>query len=95
VPISRSASEWDLAAWAPWLSADSPPDSDEQPTAARDRNAYVTAHDLRFDRKLLGDVLETTLFRGEGEAFEAMHRAVAEFVGAQPLARPSSVAAVA
>jgi hypothetical protein len=47
----------------------------------------VTAHDLRFDRRLLRDVLDTTLFRGEGEAFEPMHRTVAEFLAGQALAR--------
>jgi hypothetical protein len=59
----------------------------EPPTEAGDTRAYVTAHDLRFDRRLLRDVLDTTLFRGEGEAFEPMHRTVAEFLAGQALAR--------
>jgi hypothetical protein len=64
---------------AVWRSnAEPPPDSDHR--------AYITAHDLRLDRKLLGDMLDTPLFRGEGEAFEPVHRTVAEFLAGRALA---------
>jgi hypothetical protein len=59
----------------------------EPPTEAGDTRAFLTAHDLQFDRKLLQDMLDTTLFRGEGEAFEPMHRTVVEFLAGQELAR--------
>ena len=64
-----------------WRSSAEPSGQDD------DRRAYVTAHDLRFDRKLLSDMLDTALFRGDGEAFEPMHRTVAEFLAGQALAR--------
>lgn len=38
------------------------------------------------DRQLLRDTLDTTLFRGEGEAFEPMHRTVAEYLAGHALA---------
>jgi hypothetical protein len=41
----------------------------EPPSEAGDTRAFLTAHDLQFDRKLLQDMLDTTLSRGEGEAF--------------------------
>jgi len=59
----------------------------EPPAQGDDQRAYVTAHDLLFDRKLLRDMFDTALFRGEGEAFEPMHRTVAEFLAGQALAR--------
>jgi hypothetical protein len=58
----------------------------EPPVQGDDQRAYVTGHDLLFDRKLLGDMFDTALFRGEGEAFEPMHRTVAEFLAGQALA---------
>lgn len=61
--------------------------SNRQPPSDGDARAYVTAHDLRLDRKLLSDMLDTPLFRGEGEAFEPMHRTIAEFLAAEALAK--------
>jgi hypothetical protein len=60
--------------------------NDEPPFEGTDTRAYLTAHDLGFDRALMSDVLDTTLFRGEGEAFEPIHRTIAEFLGGQALA---------
>ncbi len=58
----------------------------QPPAQGDDQRAYVTAHDLLFDRKLLRDMFDTALFRGEGEAFEPMHRTVAELLAGQALA---------
>lgn len=51
-----------------------------------DRLAFITMHDLKLERDLLGDSLDTPLFRGEGESFEFMHRTIAEFLAGQTLA---------
>lgn len=61
--------------------------NDEPPASVGDNRAYLTAHDLPFDRKLLEDVLDTPLFRGEGAAFEPMHRTIAEYLAGQALAK--------
>lgn len=63
-----------------WRSNDEPPVSD-------DARAYFTVHELQRDRTLLRDTLDTALFRGEGEAFEPMHRTVAEYLASQALAQ--------
>jgi hypothetical protein len=47
---------------------------------------YFTAHDLRLHHGLVQDMLDTPLFRGEGEAFEPMHRTIAEFLAGKALA---------
>jgi hypothetical protein len=60
--------------------------SNDEPLARGDPRAYLTIHDLPQDRSLLRDMLDTALFRGEGEAFEPMHRTVAEYLAAQALA---------
>lgn len=60
--------------------------SDEPPASAGDTRAFLAAHDLRLDRDLVKDTLDTALFRGEGEAFEPMHRTVAEYLAGQALA---------
>lgn len=65
---------------AVWRSNDEPPDQGS-------RRDYVTGHELQLDNSLLRDVLDTALFRGEGDSFEPMHRTVAEFLGAQVLAK--------
>ncbi|MGY4501692.1 hypothetical protein ACVWYH_005649 [Bradyrhizobium sp. GM24.11] len=55
-------------------------------TAAQgDARAFVTWHELGMDRGLLDDALDTPLFRGEGEAFEPMHKTVAEFLAGKAL----------
>lgn len=61
--------------------------NDEPPTTSADNRAHLPAHDLQLDRALLNDMLDTALFRGEGEAFEPMHRTVAEYLAGQALAR--------
>lgn len=60
--------------------------NNEPPTNSGDMRAFLTMHDLHLDHTLLRDVLDTALFRGEGEAFEPMHRTVAEYLAAQALA---------
>jgi hypothetical protein len=60
--------------------------SNNEPPSVGDARAYVTGHDLQIDRSLLGDMLDTPLFRGEGETFEPMHRTVAEFLAGKALA---------
>jgi hypothetical protein len=60
--------------------------SNSEPTTDADARAYVTAGDLGLGGKLLSDMLDTALFRGEGEAFEPMHRTIAEFLAGRALA---------
>jgi len=60
--------------------------SNNEPPPADDDRAYVTSDDLSIDRDLLDDMFDTPLFRGEGEAFEPMHRTVAEFLAGRALA---------
>jgi hypothetical protein len=57
------------------------------PHASADRSAYLAAYDLGIDHALIHYALDTALFRGEGEAFEPMHRVIAEFTAARGLAR--------
>jgi hypothetical protein len=64
-----------------WRSNVVPPDD------AGDRPAYLTAHDLGVEHSLIAATLDTALFRGEGDAFEPMHRTIAEFTAARALAR--------
>jgi hypothetical protein len=59
--------------------------SNNEPPSAHDARAYVTVHDLNIDGNLLKDMLDTPLFRGEGEAFEPMHRTIGEFLAARAL----------
>jgi len=59
--------------------------SNREPPALGDARAFVTWHELGMDRSLLDDVLDTALFRGEGESFEPMHKTVAEFLAAGAL----------
>src|SRR5712664_539786 len=60
--------------------------SNNEPPSAGDARAYITGHDLQIGRGLLGDMLDTPLFRGEGETFEPMHRTIAEFLAGRALA---------
>lgn len=59
----------------------------ETPAAGRDERAYLRGYELELDNALLRDMLDTTLFRGEGESFEPMHRTVAEYVAGRALAK--------
>jgi hypothetical protein len=61
--------------------------SNNEPPSAQDARAYVTAHDLDINRDLLKHMLDTPLFRGEGEAFEPMHRTIGEFLAARALSK--------
>lgn len=63
-----------------WRSNAIPPD------AGRDRRELISHHDLGIDHALLRYTLDTALYRGEGEAFEPMHRTIAEFTAARALA---------
>lgn len=51
------------------------------------RIAYLNAHDLKLESKVLRDTLDTPLFRGEGETFEPLHKVVAEFLAGRALAK--------
>ncbi|MEX3964836.1 NACHT domain-containing NTPase [Paraburkholderia sp. EG286B] len=46
----------------------------------------VDADDLGIDPGELSDVLDSSLFKGEGKQFEPMHRTIAEFLAARTLA---------
>lgn len=52
---------------------------------AEDGAVFLSAYDLGADEQVLNAALDTTLFRGEGEAFEPLHRTIAEFLGAREL----------
>lgn len=60
-----------------WMSNQSPPDVD--------RGRYLDVEDLGLKQSVVEDVLDTALFRGDGETFAPMHRTVAEFSAAQYL----------
>jgi hypothetical protein len=60
--------------------------SNDEPPGGGDTRAYITVRDLKLSRSVLDDMLDTALFRGEGEAFEPMHRTVAEFLAGKALA---------
>jgi len=59
--------------------------SNREPPLAGDARAFVTWHELQISRDLFDDMLDTPLFRGEGEAFEPMHKTVAEFLAGRTL----------
>lgn len=59
---------------------------DEPPNAAGDARAYLTIQEMGLADTLGEDMLDTSLFRGEGEEFEPIHRTVAEFLAAKALA---------
>lgn len=61
--------------------------SNDEPPSGEDARAFLPAHTLQLDARRLKDMLDTALFRGEGEAFEPIHRTVAEFLAGQALAR--------
>ncbi|HEX8574566.1 MAG TPA: hypothetical protein VF759_17630 [Allosphingosinicella sp.] len=52
-----------------------------------DARANLPASALGFDPPLVDDLVGSALFRGEGEAFEPVHRTIAEFLGGRALAR--------
>lgn len=60
--------------------------SHDEPPAAADNRAYLRSYEIQIDESLFFDMLDTTLFRGEGEVFEPMHRVVAEFLAGRALA---------
>lgn len=62
-----------------WRSGALPPSGDTR--------AYLSADDLQIGRSLVDEMLDSALFRGEGEEFEPIHRTVAEFLGGRALAR--------
>lgn len=59
--------------------------SNREPPSVGDNRAFVTWHELQIGRDLFNDMIDTPLFRGEGEAFEPMHRTVAEFLAGRAL----------
>lgn len=70
-----------LASGAPaiWRGHGPPATGGDRPPLSQD--------DLAVDGALLKDMLDTPLFLGEGDAFEPMHRTLAEFLGGAALAR--------
>lgn len=62
-----------------WRSGALPPEGDVR--------AYLPAAALGLESSLVGDMLGSSLFRGEGEAFEPVHRTIAEFLAGRALAR--------
>lgn len=61
-----------------WRSGALPPSGDTR--------AYLSASALGFDASLIDDLVGSALFRGEGEAFEPVHRTIAEFLAGRALA---------
>lgn len=62
-----------------WRSGALPPGGDVR--------AYVPAAALGLEPTLVRDMVGSSLFRGEGEAFEPVHRTIAEFLAGRALAR--------
>lgn len=63
-----------------WRSAGPPP-------ADGDARALVPATLIGVPPAVVGHILDTPLFSGEGDRFEPMHRTIAEFLGGRALAR--------
>lgn len=61
--------------------------SHDEPPAVGDSRAYLRGYELQIDDSLFFDMLDTTLFRGEGEVFEPMHRVVAEYLAGRAIAK--------
>ncbi len=59
----------------------------EPPVEKGGVRSYLTALSLGIDAVLMAEVLDTALFRGEGEAFEPLHRTVAEYLAGRTLAQ--------
>ncbi|WP_148662178.1 NACHT domain-containing protein [Paraburkholderia phytofirmans] len=55
--------------------------------AGIDPRRLVDADELGVEISELSDVLDSSLFKGEGRRFEPMHRTIAEFLAARTLAR--------
>lgn len=64
-----------------WRSAGLPPE------AGTDARAYLSSADLGMDANEFQDTLDSSLFRGEGQIFEPMHRTLAEYLAGRGLAR--------
>jgi hypothetical protein len=54
---------------------------------SHDRRAYLPASALGLAPALVDDLVGSSLFRGEGEAFEPVHRTITEFLGGRALAQ--------
>ncbi|KAB2728005.1 hypothetical protein [Brucella anthropi] len=61
--------------------------SNAMPPHSGGANEYVSTNGLNIEPAHVAASLDTALFRGEGHAFEACHRTVAEFLAARFLAR--------
>jgi hypothetical protein len=62
-----------------WRSGALPPSGDAR--------AYLPRDSIQIGRQIVDDMLDSALFRGEGEEFEPIHRTVAEFLGGRALAQ--------
>lgn len=60
--------------------------SNKEPPRAEDVRAYVLRDEIGIEHGLTSDMVDTPLFKGEGEVFEPMHRTVAEYLGGRALA---------
>ncbi|MBA2400161.1 MAG: hypothetical protein H0V72_15950 [Bradyrhizobium sp.] len=60
--------------------------SNKLPPRANDARAYVRREEVGIDYELMSDMLDTPLFKGEGETFEPIHKTVAEFLAGKALA---------
>lgn len=58
-----------------------------EPPSSGDDRAYLRDYELEFEGTLFGDMLDTSLFRGEGESFEPVHRTIAEYLAGRALAK--------
>ncbi|WP_324132436.1 hypothetical protein [Bosea sp. (in: a-proteobacteria)] len=61
--------------------------SNAMPLRSDSPSEYVSTNGLNIEPSHVIAALDTALFRGEGQAFEACHRTVAEFLAARCLAR--------
>lgn len=61
--------------------------SNNEPPPSGDAREYLTRDALQIERSLFDDMLDTPLFRGEGETFEPLHKTVAEFLAAAALSK--------
>lgn len=57
-----------------------------EPPQEGGRVAFLAVDDLEIEHDLFLDMLDTPLFRGEGQSFEWIHRTVAEYLGGRALA---------
>lgn len=60
--------------------------SHDEPPTGGDERAYLRSDELGLDDAVFQDMLDSSLFPGEGESFEPLHRTVAEYLASRALA---------